>query len=543
MAESHGSPLVSAIINFLNAEQFIEEAIESVLSQTYRGWELLLVDDGSSDGSTTIARRYAQEYPGQVRYLEHPGHANRGKSASRNLGIRQSRGKLIAFLDADDVWMPQKLEQQIAMLAAYPAAAMVYGLDQSWYSWTGRPEDAGRDFTHELGVPARTLLEPPTLILLFFLQQIASIPNPSSILVRREIIDKVGGFVDDAPGIQNLYEDQAFYAKVCLNAPVVAAEECWDRYRQHPQSSTSVAQEMGQERSARLFFLNWLAGYLSERGALDRTISRALRLEIWRTRHPTLSQQLKRCQSLLTRIARASLPLPLRRWLRARWMGVPSVPPVGRVRFGTLRRLTPISREFGYDRGQPIDRYYIEKFLSGRASDIGGHVLEIGDDTYTRRFGGHRVVRSDVLDVQAHPGATIVADLTRADHLPSDTFDCVILTQTLQFIYDVPAALRSVRRILKPGGTVLVTVPGITPVNRYDLEYWNCYWSFTTLSVRRLFEEVFSPDGVRVEAHGNVLAASAFLYGMATEELEKRELDVIDPDFQLVITVRAMRPA
>jgi SAM-dependent methyltransferase len=237
-------------------------------------------------------------------------------------------------------------------------------------------------------------------------------------------------------------------------------------------------------------------------------------------------------------------PLSLHRWLWAKWKGIDYTPPVGWVQLGSLRRVTPISREFGYDRGLPIDRYYIERFLSAHASDIRGHVLEIADNTYTRRFGGDRVIRSDVLHVmEGDPTATIVGDLTCADHIPSDTFDCAILTQTLQFIYDVPAALRTVRRIVKPGGTVLATVPGITPISRYDMERWGCYWAFTSLSVRRLFEGVFSAEGIGVEPQGNVLAASAFLYGMAAEELEQGQLDARDPDYQVVITVRAVRPA
>jgi SAM-dependent methyltransferase len=236
-------------------------------------------------------------------------------------------------------------------------------------------------------------------------------------------------------------------------------------------------------------------------------------------------------------------PLALHRWLWAKWRRLDSTPPVGWVQLGSLRRVTPLSRDFGYDRGLPIDRHYIERFLSAQASDIRGHVLEIADDTYTRRFGGNRVTRSDVLHLEGQPGATIIGDLTGAPHIPPDTFDCVILTQTLQFIYDVPSALRTVRRIVKPGGVVLATVPGITPISRFDMERWGCYWAFTSLSVRRLFEAEFPARRVEIEAHGNVLAASAFLYGMAAEELDRGELDARDPDYQVVITIRAVRPA
>jgi glycosyltransferase involved in cell wall biosynthesis len=528
--------LVSVVVNFLDAEPFIQEAIASVFAQTYGAWELLLVDDGSSDGSTAVARHYAEEHPARVRYLEHPGHANLGTSASRNLGSRHSRGKYIAFLDADDVWLPRKLEQQVAILDTHPEAAMVYGLDQWWHSWTQRPEDRGRDFVHPLGVPANTVIEPPALILLFFLIQRATIPNPSSILVQREILEQVSGFEEKFRG---LYDEQAFYAKVCLRAPVFAANACWSRYRQHPDSIVALARKGGQEYSTRLAFLRWLAAYLTEQRVAEPEIWKALRRQLRRYRHPKLARSLDAAHNLMLATARRTVPLPVRRWLLARRKGTDYATPVGRVRFGSLRRTTPLSRDFGYDRGLPIDRYYIERFLSAHASDIHGHVLEIADDTYTRRFGGGRVSKSDVLHVESLPHATIVGDLTCADHIPSETFDCVILTQTLQFIYDVPAALRTVGRILKPGGVVLATVPGITPISRYDMD---CYWWFTSMSIRRLFEAVFPAAQIDIEAHGNVLAASAFLYGMAAEELEQGELDVRDPDYPVVITIRAVRP-
>jgi len=213
------------------------------------------------------------------------------------------------------------------------------------------------------------------------------------------------------------------------------------------------------------------------------------------------------------------------------------------VCFGDLRRITPISREFGLDRGQCIDRYYIESFLSHHASDINGHVLEIGDDSYTRRFGGGRVSRSDVLNVR--PGeakTTLVADLADAQNIRSDTFDCIVVTQTLQFIYDVRAALGHLHRILRPGGVLLTTVAGISQISRYDMERWGDYWRFTTRSARQLFEEWFPSANVEVQAFGNVLVAVAFLEGLATAELRREELDHKDPDYETLITVRAVKP-
>lgn len=238
-------------------------------------------------------------------------------------------------------------------------------------------------------------------------------------------------------------------------------------------------------------------------------------------------------------LAQQVLPVTIRRKIvrYSRW------PLVGMVRFGSLRRLKPISSEWGSERGQPIDRYYIEQFLAKHTQDIWGHVLEIGTDRYTRQFGENRVARSDVLHVaETRPGTTLIADLQKADHIASETFDCIILTQTLNAIYDVPAAVRTIYRILKPGGVVLATVPGISKISRYDMDRWGYYWSFTTKSIRLLFEATFPAKKIEVKAYGNVLVAISFLHGLATSELRQKELDYHDPDYELLITVRAVKP-
>jgi SAM-dependent methyltransferase len=210
---------------------------------------------------------------------------------------------------------------------------------------------------------------------------------------------------------------------------------------------------------------------------------------------------------------------------------------------GNLRRLSPISHQFGFDRGRPIDRYYIENFLARHADDIRGHVLEVADNSYTRAFGGERVTQSDVLDVvKDNLQATLIADLACGDNIPSDAFDCIILTQTLQYIYDVQAAIRTLHRILRPGGVLLATFPGISQFTIDDrAAKGSWYWGFTTHSADRLFKETFAPEKVSVEALGNVLAAIAFLHGLAAEELRRKELDHRDPCYDLLVTVRAAK--
>ena len=252
---------------------------------------------------------------------------------------------------------------------------------------------------------------------------------------------------------------------------------------------------------------------------------------------------------------RAALRPPRR--LLARTTGRSPAP--GYVNFGDLRRVAPISRGFGMARGLPVDRYYVEDFLrrhggsSGYGGgDIRGHVLEVGGDDYARQFGGwtgsaegsdSAITALDVLHADAsNPIATIVGDLATGSGIPEARFDCIICTQTLHVIYEVEAAIATLQRMLKPGGVALVTFPGITQSCRPDRDLWGDYWRFTTLSARRMFESAFAPEGVRVEAYGNVLAASAFLYGLAAGELRQEELAPRDPDYEMLIAVRSQRP-
>lgn len=209
----------------------------------------------------------------------------------------------------------------------------------------------------------------------------------------------------------------------------------------------------------------------------------------------------------------------------------------------SLRRVHPIRRDFGWQAGQPIDRYYTEgHFFPAYGTDIHGQVLEIGDNRYTTQFGLDRVTRSEILHLHADsPGSTINGDLTYAPHIPSNSFDCVILTFTLQFIYDVRAALRTVARILKPDGVVLAVVPGISQIARFDMDTWGEYWRFTSLSARMLFEDIFRPEDITVSTYGNVLAATASLQGLISSELRREELDHYDRDYEVVIGIRAVK--
>jgi glycosyltransferase involved in cell wall biosynthesis len=324
-----GEGLVSVIIGFLNTERFLEEAIESVLDQSYDHWELLLVDDGSTDRSTHIARAHAKTH-GRIRYLDHPNHEYRGISAPRNLGIRHANGSFVAFIDSDDVWLAGKLERQMAIMASRPEAAMVYGINRYWRSWSGDHGADGRDFGMPHGIPSNRLMGLPRLLVLH-LSGKAAVPCTSSVLARRVVVLRVGGFEDAFPG---LYEDQVFYAKLCLDHPVFVSSDCDDLYRQHPESITATTSGTRVEREARRRYLHWLAGYLHRRAVADQDLWQALARQIWLTRtsdrlsaSPRLLTLQRRVKRQLLRVEEHLLPARWRRWIWTRKAWVPGVAP------------------------------------------------------------------------------------------------------------------------------------------------------------------------------------------------------------------------
>lgn len=306
-------PLVSIIIPFWNSGRFLQEAIDSVVAQSYSNWELLLVDDGATDQSVEIALLCAAQNPDRVRRLQHDDHRNRGVSASRNLGLRHAAGEYACFLDADDVFLPHKLETELAIFEANPAAVVVCGAFQYWYSWTGDQGDARRDFIVTLGVTADRLYHPPKL-LIHNLRAGGRKPGTSSIMFKR------AGWLFDIcdESFVGLGDDQVFWAKLSLLLPVFVTDECLFKYRQHPDSFCAVAMKGGEDFIAWKRFLNWLEQYLiSER--IDQP-------EIWKA--------LKNCQrniaiqikfAPLKLWARRILPIRARYWLRNRLINMQSL--------------------------------------------------------------------------------------------------------------------------------------------------------------------------------------------------------------------------
>ena len=217
-------------------------------------------------------------------------------------------------------------------------------------------------------------------------------------------------------------------------------------------------------------------------------------------------------------------------------------PAVGSLDLGDLDRISPISKDWGFDRGTPVDRLYIERFLEAFSSDVQGRCLEVADNAYTKRFGGDRVTHSDVLhNTEGRRQATLVLDLTETANAPENQFDCIICTQTLHLIFDITAAIATLNKLLKPGGVLLLTAPAITQISRYDMDRHGDHWRFTSATLRRLFDAEGGWNEPALRSYGNVYAATAFLHGIAVEELDAGKLSHFDPDYEMLTGVRTTR--
>lgn len=307
-SRADAAPLVSVIIIFLNpSAAFLEEAIASVRAQTLEEWELLLVDDGSNDDSSAAARAAAAAEPQRIRYLEHPGHANCGMSASRNRGIEAARGRYLTFLDADDVYLPERLAHQVALLEAHPEVGMVYGPTLYWHGW--QLGSVQPDLVSRLGLGAGETYAPPRVLRAFLESRGGLVPGICSLTVRLDAVLAAGCF---EPAFRGCYEDQVFLSKICSREQVMLTDQWHAKYRQHSSSCTAHALETGEydeylPHPTRERYLRWLAGYLAAAGIGDPSLFRALRRELWPYDHPKLHR-------------RIAIPLLLAKLRAKRWV-------------------------------------------------------------------------------------------------------------------------------------------------------------------------------------------------------------------------------
>lgn len=525
---------VAVVVNTYNQAHYLGDAIQSVLDQSRPADEILVIDDGSSDDPEHVL----QAYP-DIRYIRQQ---NQGLAASRNTGLAATTAEMIVFLDADDRLLPAALATGLACHQQTPGCGFAYGSYRNI-------ANNGQFLSPALYIEAG---EHPYLDLLGG----NTIGMHAAVMYRREALIRHGGF--DAR--LRRCEDYDLYLKIARNEKIASHSDTIAEYRRHdanmshdhrgmlaavllvldrqkphirPASGEREALIQGRRRWKRYFarqaFVLGLETGTSGPLRYPKAAAAALRLAPIEVAVSMLSSA--------RNFARKRLPSSAIQFLRR----LRGVVPFGRFNFGDFGRTQPVSGQFGFDRGTPIDRHYIETFLTRQRADIRGRTLEIGDDSYTRQFGGSGVLQSDVLHVNAdNPHATIVGDLSVPDTLPQAAFDCLVLTQTLHLIYDMRAAVAEMHRALKPGGVVLLTVPGISQIDRGE---WGStwYWAITPVAAMRLFGEVFGPENIQVESHGNVYAATTFLQGLALEEVDRGKLNIDDPAYPVIVTVRAQK--
>ncbi len=263
-------PLVSVVVAFYNEEKFLKETVESVINQHYTNWQLMLVDDGSSENSTTLAKDYAGKFKGKILYCEHDLHVNKGLSASRNLGIQKSTGKLVALLDADDVWLPDKLINQVLIFERYPDIGMIAEASMYWHSWH---QTTFTDITLHIGAESEQVYHPPSLLYRLYPLGKGAAPVPSGLMLTREAIEEVGGFEETFRKKYSLYEDQAFLSKIYLSQNVFVSSASNNKYRQRPGSIVKSVKADGQYDSVRQYFLEWLLEYIKRHNIKDKQLN------------------------------------------------------------------------------------------------------------------------------------------------------------------------------------------------------------------------------------------------------------------------------
>jgi glycosyltransferase involved in cell wall biosynthesis/SAM-dependent methyltransferase len=532
--------LVSVVIPCYNHARFLPEAVASVKNQSYTHTEIIVVDDGSTDDTKAVC----ESLPG-VRYVYQ---SNSGLSAARNTGFKHSTGDYIVFLDADDYLFPKALEANVAYLENHTGLAFVSGRHDK-VDARGKviPEDQ-HDVIHSDHY--------------IHLLQGNYIGMHATVMYTRWILEQ---FEFDTT--LKACEDYDMYFRITRKHPVGNHAEKIAAYRIHGNNMSAnipfmlemALKVQGQQKEVlkdskeKEAFENgikiWTAYYshklfqeLKEK-VMGSSVPEESEFQSLKKLSPAYAAQLRKTimKQKIKRGLKKSLPNFILRVLHQKGIVQDYQPSPGKISWGDLERTKPFSTSFGYDRGGPVDRYYIEKFLTENNALIKGRAFEIGDNAYTMQFGGTNIKQSDVLHVyQANDTVTFIGDLTDAPQIPSDAFDCIILTQTLHLIYDFKSALKTCHRILKPGGTLLLTVPGITHIDHDEWkDYW--LWAFTTTSMKKVFEETFPGAQVEVKNYGNVYVATSFLYGMGLPEVKKEFLDFNDPCYQVIISVKATK--
>jgi hypothetical protein len=540
-------PLVSVIISIYNGKRFLEESIESVLQQTFQDYELLLCDDGSTDGSTEIAKKYAKAYPEKIRYLNHPGHANLGQFSTRIFGAKHASAPIIAPLDHDDLWDHDYLERHLSIWKSVESEG-VYLSYGPYLHWFYENPDRSGDFVQPMPQGSPTVYPPGELLELFLSNDYAVTPLPSCSFIRKEVFGQLGRFeevVRESLG----FEDQFLWWFVVAQWPVAVHNNVWVRWRQH-QGSYLASHGSGQKaRNEHLKFLRSICDFLLE-VVPDHPLIKQGTL---RTRIDDLSKPLStgdRLREVIREIFPARIYAKFRNLYhsaRRLILHFPSLPVVRMLRGLRMLRLHPLRD--GKQYGTPIVRYYWDRYLSIHQNDIRGRCLEIGSTNTIRKYGSKSLVQADAIDITKHSNEiTVVADLSRADNVPSDTYDCFVNQFSTAFIYDIESALYHSVRILRPSGVLLVNFPCLDYYFPKGLDMFTgppiyMYWWYTPIMVENLLRRIgLTEKDFQLDIYGNLFSRIAYQINMPVEELTRKELDFRDTGHPLLICARILKP-
>lgn len=532
---------VSVITPVFNAEEFLEDAINSVLKQSFQDWELLLVNDGSHDRSPEIAKGYAKRYPNKIHYIEHPGHANCGPLATRILGAQHAQADMIALLDADDLWDPEYLESHLNLWQTFQDSkiAASYGPAHFWFF---KDDSGAQDYVQTMPSATPRIYQPGELLESFLTTRYATTPCTDCLLIRREIFLEIERFKNVAKK-SRCFEDQFLSWYLAIHYPIIVHNNVWVHYRQY-ETSFTTSQSAEDSIHIESFFLQRIQEYL-EHVIPDHPL---LQTQAIARRIQKLSSPPPRETTLVRQHLKACLPAEVYGGLSmlyrkiARVIRYPqkilSLTKLIHARFRLAIGIKPLSDLWGSDRGQPILRYYAEQFLREFQQDIQGHCVEFMDNRYTSRFGGKRVQKIDILHLDgSNPYATLIGDLTQPNNFPSDAFDCILCTYVLHTIFRPDIAMQELYRMLKPGGVLLVIVPHVSMCD----PQWHELWRFTDEGLQQLLATSFGDEHVTIRAYGNALTAAGNIRGLAAHEFTRAELDVNDPRFASLVCARAVK--
>lgn len=522
--------MVSIIIPCHNSAKHLSECLESILMQEYRDYEVILVNDCSTDNTLQLAKNYSL-LDKRISVTHTSETEKTGASFARNKGFSLSKGKYIVYLDSDDIWLPGTLKKLVNLIEINNTAGWVIG--NSLYFTDNRYNS---NSYYSSSYDFREGLYDEYSLILSFISKFYQTPVPGATIIKREVIEKIGGW-------ENLfkknYTDQALYAKILCITKTFVTHDILLLYRQHEKSSTNTSIKNGELHKNEVKYFEWLIHYLTnfEFKEKEEIINYA---KIMKCKEDYYSSSAKSKTSLIQGIKKIIMKLfrKIKTLLGIIKKQLLKVIPKNIYRHFLHQRVKPHSEIFGYDRGTEIARFYIDKFIDENKNIIHGNCLEFQEPTYLLKFSDPSKIKINVIHQDdSNPMANFVADLTLPNTVPSNYFDCIICTHVLHVVFEKSKFISELERILKPGGYLIIAVPGISMCDYA----WNELWRFTELGVKLLLEQTFPKELVNVKGYGNSLVAAGEIRGLASEEFSLKELNYTDGRFSVEVCAIAQK--